>query len=130
MESWQICGLGLLCAVTAMVIKQLRTELALPVRLAGSILLLGAAVAVAVPLYSYLDSLISTSALSEYAPILFKALGIAFLTHLSAEICRDCGEPSAASYVELAGKLEILILSLPLIASILGVAADILNWQR
>ncbi|HHT53919.1 MAG TPA: hypothetical protein GX011_03165 [Clostridiales bacterium] len=129
MESWQICGVALLFTMAAVVVRQLRAEFALPVRLAGTVALLGIAVAVGVPLFDYLGRMISASALSEYAAILIKALGIAMLTHITAEVCRDCGESSAASYVELAGKLEILLLSLPLVASILETAAEILNWQ-
>jgi stage III sporulation protein AD len=129
MESWQICGVALLCALVAVVIKQMRTEFEMPVRLAGSIVLLGITIAIGIPLFSYLNEMITSSALSEYAGILIKALGIAVLTHITAEVCRDCGDASAASYVELAGKFEILLLSLPLVSSILGTAAEILNWQ-
>lgn len=129
MDSWQISGVALLCVIAAVIIKQLRAEFALPVKLAGSVLLLGIVAAIAVPLFSYLNRLIASSALSKYAEILIKALGIAWLTHITAEICRDCGENSVASYVELAGKLEILMLSLPLITSILETASQILNWR-
>ncbi|NLW74253.1 MAG: hypothetical protein GX057_05075 [Clostridiales bacterium] len=129
MESWQICGVALLFTMAAVVVRQLRSEFTLPVRLAGSLVLLGIVVGIGVPLFEYLGRLISVSALSEYAAILIKALGIAVLTHITAEVCRDCGESSAASYVELAGKLEILLLSLPLILSIMETAAEILNWQ-
>jgi len=129
MESWQICGVALLFTMAAVVVRQLRSEFTLPVRLAGSLVLLGIVVGIGVPLFEYLGRLISVSALSEYAAILIKALGIVVLTHITAEVCRDCGESSAASYVELAGKLEILLLSLPLILSIMETAAEILNWQ-
>ncbi len=129
MESWQICGVALLCAVAAMLMKHMRAEFETPVRLTGSILLLGITLAIGIPLFEYLNRMISSSALSEYAGILIKALGITVLTHITSEVCRDCGNSSAASYVELAGKLEILLLCLPLVSSILGTAAEILNWQ-
>lgn len=129
MESWQICGVALLCTMAAVVMKQLRAELALPVRLAGSLVLLGIIISAAVPLFTYINDLILRSALADYASILLKALGIAWLTHITAEVCRDCGESSAASYVELAGKLEILLLTFPLLAKILDTASQILNWQ-
>lgn len=129
MESWQICGVALLCAMTVMVIKHMRAEFELPVRLTGSIVLLGITLAIGIPLFEYLNNMIASSALSEYSAILIKALGIAVLTHITAEVCRDCGDSSAASYVELAGKLEILLLCLPLVSSILGTAGEILNWQ-
>ena len=46
--------------------------------------------------------------------ILLKTLGVCFLTQLSADSCRDAGEGALAAKVELAGKLFIVILALPL----------------
>jgi len=129
MQSWQLFGVGILTVLTAMVVKQLRADMVLPIRLAGSILLLGAVVAMSAPVFGYINSLIESTALSEYADVLIKALGVAILTHISSEICRDCGENTVASAVELAGKCEILLLSLPLISSILRTASEILSWQ-
>ena len=65
---------------------------------------------------------------AEYTGILFRALGIAVLTHLTAELCRDCGESTVASGVETLGKLEILTLCLPLIGSVMEMAEEILRW--
>lgn len=127
MQSWQIFGVGLLAAVATVVVKQMRVDVALTVRLAGCIVLLGAVVTMSTPVYSYLSALISTAAPIQYAEVLIKALGVALLTYLGSEICRDCGESGIAAAVELAGKCEILLLSLPTVSSILSSAADILN---
>lgn len=129
MQSWQIFGVGILIALAAVVIRQIRADMVFPVRLAGGIILLGAVVSMSIPLYEYIDSLISSTAMSEYGGVLTKALGVAILTHISSEICKDCGEATVASTVELAGKCEILLLSISPISSILRTASDILNWQ-
>ena len=128
MQILRICGTGIIAAISAVVIKQIRSDAAIPVRLAANIILFGAALAVATPVYSYINDMISASALSEFGSILMKALGIAFATHICSEICRDVGEASIAGCIELAGKCEILLLSLPLITSILNTASDILEW--
>ena len=124
-----MCGAALFCVAAAVIIKQVKSEFVIPLRLATSVLLLGGAVALGIPLFEYIKGVISNSELAEYAEIFFKAFGIALLTHITAEICRDCGEASVASYVELAGKFEMLILSLPLIMSVLEGAAEILDWR-
>ena len=129
MQSWQLFGAGVLTVIAAVVVKQLRADMVLPIRLAGGIVLLGAVIAMSAPVYSYVDSLVNSTGLAEYADILIKALGIAILTHISSEICKDCGEGTVASALELAGKCEILLLSLPLISSIFRAASEILNWQ-
>ena len=56
---------------------------------------------------------------SEGQGILMKALGVAFLTETAAAVCRDSGEGGLATWVETAGKLEILLLSFPLIRGVM-----------
>ena len=75
--------------------------------------------ALAVPLFSYVGTLMSGSALSDWQSLLFGAFGTALVSHVTAEICRDCGENSLAGFAELAGKVEILVLCLPLVKAIL-----------
>ena len=128
MQILRVCGVGIIAAVSVVVIKQLRADVAIPIRLAANIILLSAAFSMASPVYSYLKDIIATSALSEYGSILIQAMGIAFATHMGAEICRDVGETGIAGGIELAGKCEILLVSLPLITSILDTASDILGW--
>ncbi len=59
----------------------------------------------------------------EYLRIIFKALGICYLTQLGCDICRDCGESAIASQLELFGKAALLIVSLPLFSA----AADMIK---
>ena len=57
---------------------------------------------------------------------LAKALFVALLCQLTAEICRDFGENGIASKVELGGKLSIIYLSVPLIKEVLESAKQML----
>jgi len=63
---------------------------------------------------------------SEHIIVLQKALGIGYITTVTGNICRDAGEGALASSVEFAGKVQILVLSLPLISSLLGIAKGLL----
>ena len=63
--------------------------------------------------------------LSEYILILSKALGISFICAITSEICVNCGENMLSSICTFAGKLEILILCVPLITSLLEIAGTI-----
>ena len=64
---------------------------------------------------------------TEYAEVMVKGLGAAFLTHICALTCRECGKYALADTVELAGKIEIFILCLPLIKKILETATELLE---
>ena len=64
--------------------------------------------------------------LSEYVIVLQKALGIGYITTITANICRDANESSLALALEFAGKVQILLLALPLVSSLLETAKSLL----
>ncbi|MEE0808715.1 MAG: SpoIIIAC/SpoIIIAD family protein [Acutalibacteraceae bacterium] len=57
-----------------------------------------------------------------YFKTALKALGIAYLTNFTADICRDFGQSALASMAELAGKCAIFVLSVPLMCAVLQTA--------
>ena len=72
--------------------------------------------------------------LKQYRPefrmlvtILFKAVGICLLTQLAGDVCRDSGESSIASKIELAGRAAILLTAMPLIQEVLAWAWELMN---
>ena len=67
--------------------------------------------------------------LTDYAAVMLKGLGAATLTHICSSVCRECGRASLAEYVELAGRLEILLLCLPLISNLLQAASGLLELR-
>lgn len=54
-----------------------------------------------------------------YLKTVFKVVGIAYLTGFGGQICRDAGEGTLALKVEMAGKVAILILTIPVMTAIL-----------
>ncbi len=139
-EMLRVCGIGILAAIVSVVLRELSKEMALPVKFGGAVLLFGAALLLFLPVAEELMSLwqggetaetvtaATTVAMSHYVPLLFRATGIAFLCELSAGLCRDMGEGTLASGIELAGKACILSLSLPMITEALHSAGVLLSW--
>ena len=127
MDSVRVCAVALLCMVAATCLRTLRAEYAILLRFAfcalfGTMMLL-ALRPLAEQLRSWLDA-----AAAEHTETLFRALGIALLTHMTAELCRDCGEGTVAGWVETLGKLEILGLCLPLVGAVMETVGEILRW--
>ena len=127
MDTLKICMLAVLGVCAALTLKQWKSEL-LPLLRVGMVLLFGfAALKAVTPALTYLTRLGETAGVTPYAEVLLRALGIALLTQYAAEICRECGEGAAASGVEMTGKIEILLLALPLIDEILSLASNLLS---
>ena len=122
------CMLALVGVCAAFVVKQWKSDLVPLVRIA-SLVTLGALIlsSLSIPI-AYLKTLLSQSGIpSAHGELLVKALGIALLTQGCADICRESGEGGAASTVELTGKVEILLLCLPLLEEILSSARELLS---
>ncbi len=109
-----------------MVIRGIKGEMAVPLSLCISVMLVGISLAVCAPIIDYLDSLVEPSS-KKYITTLLKAVGISLVASTASDICRDCGENSIASKVEMLGKCEILFLSLPLLQDITALIGNILQ---
>lgn len=119
-DTYKLCGAALICAASAFIMRYVKKEFELPMTLAGSILLLISACAMAAPIAEYLTELIGASHLAgEAAGTLLRAFAIAMMTKIASDLCREMGTPSVASSLETAAKFEIIILTLPLISSVI-----------
>ena len=117
-------------AITALtvtiLVRQWKTDFAPFVRLAVTVLFSALVITAATPIVTYLEALIESTSASSYVTTLLKGLGIAILTQCCSEICRECGEGGIGTGVEWIGKIEILLLCLPLMSEILSLAKDLL----
>ena len=63
-----------------------------------------------------------TDAAGEGAGVILRALGIAWMASAAGDLCRASGEGALAGYVEGVGRVELLVLSLPLLHDLLSLA--------
>lgn len=63
----------------------------------------------------------------ELIQVVMKCLGVCILTELAGQTCRDAGENAIAAKVELAGKVTLVLVSLPLFQRLLEVAERLLS---
>ena len=129
MEWARIGGLALTGLTALLILRSYKPDWAPLIRLAVAVIFLGITLTMVATVLDYVQELTSaTGALSEETwPLLLKALGIAFLTETAASLCRDSGEAGLAGWVETAGRLEILLLSFPLIRTVLDAVTALLG---
>lgn len=127
MEIFQIVGLGVVATILAIVIKAHRPEIAIQISLLTGIIILvvilGKISAVVDLLNSYAQK-VNIDLI--YFSTLLKIIGIAYIAEFGAEVCRDAGEGAIASKVELAEKVIIILLAVPIITSLLDLIISIL----
>jgi stage III sporulation protein AD len=85
------------------------------------------AISVLYPVLSYINQIASGTEIEKHIPSLIKALGIALAVQITADSCKDAGEETLASRVYLFGQAEILIISIPIIKSLLSLCGDLIK---
>ena len=126
MSFLSVCGLVLAVMLFLLLIRQFRPELAPPLNLCLTLFLTLSAIAAMIPLISYLQEL-ELGKFDVYLPYLMKSMGISLLSTTAADLCRDSGESSIASKLELLGKCEIVLLSIPLLKELLTLAEELMR---
>lgn len=129
MEWARIGGVATVGLTALLILRAYKPEWAPFLRMAVTVVALGLTVALASTVLTYITDLASATGALEGAgwSLLLKALGVAFLTETAASVCRDSGETGLATWVETAGKLEILLLSFPLIRTVMDTVTELLG---
>lgn len=119
---------ALVGTVLALILGQYRPEFRMLVAIGVSLLLMGMVLTQITPVLDEIRNAVELTGMpGDYAAVLFKAVGICLLTQLAGDVCRDSGESSIATKVELAGRTAILLLTLPMIREVLSWAWEIMN---
>ncbi len=122
-----VCAFGIVSACIIGLVRILRPELAaLAAAVVGAVILTFVVSAVA-PFVSFIKGISTESGIQNYFALMLKSLAISFCCKVSSEICRDCGENSLASRIELAGKVSIVLISLPVVQQLLDIAKDMMG---
>jgi len=105
--------------IAIVVIKRIKEEYALFISLFISILLMIAAISYIEPVFGYIQSIkVLNESTSYYIKLMIKCSSCAMLCSFGSELCRDCGENSLGSKIELCGKCIIISLCLPLVKTV------------
>ena len=68
--------------------------------------------------------------LNEFLSLLIKLTGIVYMAQFAADLCRDAGESAIAGRVELAGRIMVVTLCLPVIKSALDMIKGVIGGAR
>ena len=127
MDIFRIIGVGLATAVTALIVKQVKPEIAIIVGVAGGVIMLLMLVDSVTSILSVFSSLTQKSGLSTgiFAAVL-KINGVGYITEFSANLCVDAGSTSIANKILLAGKILILVSAIPIVTNLIDIISGLL----
>ncbi|NLO98016.1 MAG: stage III sporulation protein AD [Peptococcaceae bacterium] len=120
MEIAQVVGLAIIVTVIGAVLKQIKPEMALQLSILAGVtifLLVMDKIRLVIDLLQKLADQANIN--SYYLFIVLKIVGVAYLAELGCQICRDAGETALATKVEIAAKVFVIVLAIPIIVAII-----------
>ena len=80
------------------------------------------------PVIELLETLLSGSGVSDSSIVLlFKAVGVCYLSQFAYDICKDNGLAALASQAELIGKVTVILIAMPLFESVISIISRLVN---
>lgn len=127
MDIIQIVGLGIIATVIVIILKVYRPEMAMQVSILTGVVIFVMVAGKIATVIDVLNTYVSETSIDvTYISTLLKIIGIAYITEFGAEVCKDAGEASIASKIELAGKVAVILLAIPIITSLLDLITKIM----
>lgn len=127
MEILKIATLALCAVILIILVKSYKPEFGIYVTIACSVLILFFLLDSLKYAFVYISQVYDKLEYGKsYFPVIIKVLAVAYITEFTAQLCRDSGESSIASKVELAGKIIIFCVAIPVFASILNLVEKLL----
>ncbi len=129
METVKFALIGIICAVLVIVVRQQRPELAVIVQLAGITVLASVSIGYLKNIFAEAGGLFSDAEFlnDSYLELLIKILGIAAVTKIASDICKDSANSALATVVELVGKSVILAMCFSLIKTLAEISKGLLD---
>ena len=116
----RIVGIGLVAALFLVFLRQTRPELALQLSLAAGAIIFLVVLGRITSILDILQELAFRANISgTYLATVLKIIGVAYVAEFGAQVLRDSNENAVASKVEMAGKVIIMILAVPIVVAIL-----------
>jgi stage III sporulation protein AD len=113
-------GFILLVTILLIILRHDRPEIAMLLALAATaVIMVGLLKNVSEILLVFEDLAVKANVNTNYLKLILKIVGIAYLAGFGAQICKDAGENSMAAKIELAGKIFILTMGIPIMVGIL-----------
>lgn len=109
-------------SILALLLKKYTPELSLLTALAAGVAVAWLSASVCGRVADVLREAAAAGGVSSlYVSPVMKCVGIGLVTNLASQVCRDAGQGTVASAVEVCGTVCALYVSLPLIESLLAV---------
>ncbi len=127
MEILKIVALALTGVILAALMKSVNKEASIYIILATVIILFFSIIDKLEEIFVFMERIYDDVTYGRtFLPVIMKVLAVAYITDFTAQLCKDAGEGTIGAKVELAGKVIIFYLAMPILTAILELIGTLL----
>lgn len=128
MEILKIVALALTGVILAALMKSINKDISIYIILATVIILFISIISRLSEIFLFLQGIYDKVTYGKtFFPVILKVLAVAYITDFTSQLCKDAGEGAIASKVEMAGKVIIFYLAMPILTAILDLIGTLLQ---
>lgn len=127
MEIVQIVGLGIIATILILVLKEQKPIFSFLLATITGVLIFLFLIGKIAEVIRLLERLAIEGGINLiYLKTMLKIIGVAYIAEFGAQITRDAGQGAIASKIELAGKILIMVMAIPIITVIIETVINLI----
>ncbi len=124
---YKIISIAIITCVACLIVRPVRSDFAVLISVVGGVIILFYTLSYLSSVFGVFNQIFQTSGInSSLYAVIFKIIGIGYLTEFTAGLCTDTGNSSLADKVLLGGKIVILVMAIPVVTSILDIVMELM----
>lgn len=127
MDIWKIIGIALCGGILSITVKKTQPEIAISIAMITGIIIFFIIIAKLVAIIEVIKQIVQNYSLDiSMLNIVFKIIGISYIAEFAISSLKDAGEESISTKVEMASKIIILSMAIPIIKTLLDTVIKVL----
>lgn len=127
MEIIRIASIAIIGTLISLFLKKIDKSISIMVAIASALIIIISVLDDLKSILIYLKDVYNHVTYGkDYLIIVFKIIAIAYVTDFTAQLCKDAGENAICAKVEMAGKIIIFYMALPILITILELIDSLL----
>lgn len=120
--------IALISVCLIVILRKNAPEFAVPVSVVASVIILLISIVFGKSVFEKIETIAASAEIdSDNLKVIFKSLGICYLVQIGKDICCDSGESALGDKIDLAGKIAITTICIPIITQVLELILELVK---
>ena len=123
--------LGIIIVILTLQLKNIKSEYSVVIMIVGCVIIFFYSISGIIKVVEILKKIINDTGINdERIIILLKIMGISYIDEFVSDIAKDSGYSALSNQIQIYGKITILVVSVPILESLINCINGLLLWKE